>query len=58
MTKTNIKRLRAYRDAPGLRMVATRLADKRGKPAADRLAELFIELLDGFLPVNKEVANG
>jgi len=58
MTKTNIKRLRAYRDAPGLRMVATRLTDKRGKPAADRLAELFTELLDGFLPVNKKVANG
>jgi len=58
MTKTNIKRLRAYRDAPGLRMVATRLTDKRGKPTADRLAELFTELLDGFLPVNKKVANG
>lgn len=58
MAETNIKRLRAYRDAPGLRQFATRLTDRRGQKAAERLGELFEEILVGFLPVNKEVANG
>lgn len=58
MAKTNVKRLRAYRDAPGLRQFATRLTDTRGQKASDRLGDLFTELLEGFLPVKQEVANG
>lgn len=59
MAKTNIKRLRAYRDAPGQRQFATRLTDRRGQKAAERLEKLFREILSGFLPVKtKEVANG
>jgi chromosome partitioning protein len=58
MATTNVKRLRSYRDAPGLRQFATRLTDTRGKKAAERLSELYTELLDGFLPEKKEVANG
>lgn len=58
MAKTNVKRLRAYRDAPGLRRFATRLTDRRGQRASHRLSVLFEEVLDGFLPVNDEVANG
>jgi len=59
MAETNVKRLRAYRDAPGLRTFATRLADRRGQKASDRLEDLFAEILTGFLPVKKEkVANG
>ena len=58
MAKTNVKRLRAYRDAPGLRQFATRLSDARGQRAASRLATLFEELLVGLLPSKKEAANG
>ena len=59
MAKTNVKRLRAYRDAPGLKHFATRLTDARGKKAADRLAQLFEELLVGCLLLKKtEAANG
>ena len=53
MARTNIKRLRAYRDAPGMRVSPTRPKDKRGEKAADRLEGLFTELLDGYLMVNK-----
>lgn len=59
MAKTNVKRLRAYRDAPGLKNFAVRLSDPRGTKAAKRLEQLFLEILDGMLPVtNKEVING
>ena len=58
MAATNIKRLRAYRDAPGLRQFATRLTDRRGQKAAERLGKLFDEILNDYLPVKKEVANG
>lgn len=58
MAKTNVKRLRAYRDAPGLRQFATRLKDTRGQKASGRLSDLFNEVLEGFLPVEKVVANG
>ena len=58
MAKTNVKRLRAYRDAPGLRQFATRLTDRRGQKAAERLGELYQEILTGLLPAKKEVANG
>ncbi len=58
MANTNIKRLRAYRDAPGMRVSPTRPKDRRGQLAADRLEKLFNELLDGFLVDNKQkVAN-
>lgn len=58
MARTNIKRLRAYRDAPGSRSSPTRPKGKRGQKAANRLEELFTELLDGFLVANKQrVAN-
>ena len=58
MAKTNVKRLRAYRDAPGLKQFATRLEDARGQKASNRLTDLFTEILDGFLTVSQEVANG
>lgn len=59
MARTNIKRLRAYRDAPGLKQFATRLVDARGKRAAARLAELFAEITSGVITDQKgEVANG
>ena len=58
MARTSVKRLTAYRDAPGLRQFATRLTDARGLKAAVRLGELFEEVLNGLLPVKKEVANG
>ena len=58
MARTNVKRLRAYRDAPGLRQFATRLRDARGKRAAQRFGELFDEVLVGLIPDEKEVANG
>ncbi len=58
MAETNVKRLRAYRDAPGLRQFATQLKDKRGRKAAERLEELFQEIMAGKLPVQQEVANG
>ena len=58
MARTSVKRLRAYRDAPGLRQFATRLKDTRGHKAATRLGELFEEVLNGLLPARREVANG
>lgn len=58
MAKTSVKRLRAYRDAPGLRQFATRLKDARGQKAANRLGDLFEEMLAGLLQEKKEVANG
>jgi len=58
MAKTNVKRLRAYRDAPGLKQFATRLTDRRGQKADDRLGELYQEIRTGLLPGKKEVANG
>ena len=45
VARTNIKRLNAYRDAPGNRTVATRLADERGRHAGQRLSMLFEEIL-------------
>ncbi len=58
IAKTNIKRLRAYRDAPGLRVAPTRLNDRRGKKASLRLQMLFQEILSGHLGLNKRIANG
>lgn len=58
MAKTNVKRLRAYRDAPGLRQFATRLKDARGQRAAHRLAQLFEELLGGPVTQREEAAHG
>ncbi|MEM8671124.1 MAG: ParA family protein [Planctomycetota bacterium] len=59
MAMTNVKRLRAYRDAPGLKQFASRLSDSRGQKAAARLSQLFEELLGGlFAQRNREVANG
>ena len=58
IAKTNVKRLRAYRDAPGLRVAPTRLMDNRRKKAAQRLDELFRELLEGMLNPNQKAANG
>jgi hypothetical protein len=49
VAEINIKRLNAYRDAPGNRTVATRLADDRGILAGQRLELLFEEILDGHL---------
>ena len=58
MAKTNVKRLLAYRDAPGQRRFATRLKGTRGQKAATRLGQLFEELLAGLLPQEKEMGNG
>lgn len=59
MAKTNVKRLRAYRDAPGLKRFATHLTDSRGQRAASRLIQLFEEVLEGMLSKpKKEVSNG
>ena len=58
MASTNIKRLRAYRNAPGLRISPTRLTDKRGGKAAERLEILFRELLNDFDDGGREVSNG
>lgn len=59
MARTNVKRLCAYRDAPGLKQFATRLTDPRGRKAAERLEQLFEELLHGRLKTKqKETANG
>ena len=58
MAKTNVKRLRAYRDAPGMRLAPTRAVDRRGVKAAERLQQLFQELLTDYLGKSKKVANG
>ncbi len=58
MAATNIKRLRAYRDAPGMRIAPTRLSDTRGQKAAQRLEDLFREILGEYLGSVDEVANG
>ena len=58
MASTNIKRLRAYRNAPGRRVSPTRLKDRRGAKAAERLEELFCELLSVHDSAYKEVSNG
>ena len=58
VAKTNVKRLHAYRDAPGNRTVATRLTDARGRKAGTRLATLFTEILSCHLSDHQEVANG
>ena len=57
MASTNIKRLRAYRNAPGMRISPTRLRDRRGGKAAERLEILFRELLNDF-NCQQEVSNG
>lgn len=56
VAETNIKRLNAYRDAPGNRTVASRLSDERGKHAGQRLGLLFEEILHGHLDKNLERA--
>ena len=53
---TNIKRLRAYRDAPGLRAAPTRLGGKF-KDSALALEQLFTEIVQNDLN-NKKAMNG
>jgi cellulose biosynthesis protein BcsQ len=58
VAETNVKRLNAYRDAPGNRTVATRLANERGILAGQRLGVLFEEILGEHLgPKCRRVAN-
>ena len=45
VASTNIKRLNAYRDAPGSDLAPTQLLGSRGKKACNRLERLFNELL-------------
>lgn len=58
MARTNVKRLRAYRDAPGMRVAPTRLTDSRGKKAGARLENLFLEVLANLIDNNRRAANG
>jgi chromosome partitioning protein len=58
VARTNVKRLRAYRDAPANATVTTRLTDERGKLAGQRLVQLFEEVLADYLPeTNRRAAN-
>ena len=51
-----IKRLNAYRDAPGNRTTATRLKDRRGQEAGTALEDVFVEVLGPYLPKRMEPA--
>lgn len=51
-----LKRLNAYRDAPGNRTTATRLRDRRGQEAGAAVARLFAEVLSSYLSQPMESA--
>jgi len=58
IAQTNVKRLHAYRNAPGLRIVATRLLDRKGRDAAARLDDLFQEIIGAELSHSGRMAHG
>ncbi|MCP4175462.1 MAG: ParA family protein [Fuerstiella sp.] len=54
IAQTNVKRLHAYRNATGLRIVVTRLNDRIGRSAANRLDKLFDELIGPHIADTQE----
>lgn len=57
IAQTSVKRLHAYRNAPGLRIVVTRLNDRKGRNAAARLDKLFDELIGEYLPESQRAVH-